>query len=207
MFNLSINGIVAILPGILVAIAFHEYAHGKVADLLGDPTPRYQGRLTINPISHLDIMGTLLFIIAGFGWAKPVEVNPLNFRGDKRRGMMLVALAGPAMNLTMAFLGTLVLAFAGTNFYVNLFVWPLVLYNVILAVFNLIPVPPLDGSKILAGILPRQAAEYVYQLEAYGPLILLLLIFTGATRTIIMPVVGTILGILNSLLNIIATII
>ncbi|MBS4024550.1 MAG: site-2 protease family protein [Clostridia bacterium] len=207
MFNLSINGIVSILPGILVAIAFHEYAHGKVADLLGDPTPRYQGRLTINPISHLDIMGTLLFIIAGFGWAKPVEVNPLNFRGDKRRGMMLVALAGPAMNLTMAFLGTLVLAFVGTNFYVNLFVWPLVLYNVILAVFNLIPVPPLDGSKILAGILPREAAGYVYQLEAYGPLILLLLIFTGATQTIIMPIVGTILGILNSLLNIIATII
>lgn len=201
MTSFSLEGIMAILPGILVAIAFHEFAHGKAADMLGDPTPRYQGRLTINPISHLDLMGTLLFILAGFGWAKPVEVNPMNFRGDRQRGMMLVAFAGPAMNLTVAFIAALVLAFGGYHiFYVKVFLEPLIFYNVVLAVFNLIPVPPLDGSKILAGFLPRQAAGFVHQLEAYGPLILLLLIFTGATRVIILPVVWSIMGFLYSII-------
>ena len=198
MLNLSLANIAISIPGILVAIAFHEYAHGKMADLLGDPTPRHQGRLTVNPISHLDPMGTLLFVIAGFGWAKPVQVNPMYFHGDKQRGMTLVALAGPLMNLILALLGTIALALGGYKYYyVALLLKPLILYNVVLAVFNLIPIPPLDGSKILAGILPRPAASYLYQLEQYGPLILLLFIFTGLTRSIIMPIVNEIINVLS----------
>lgn len=191
MFNLNLEQIILWLPAVLVALTFHEYAHGKAADLLGDPTPRYQGRLTLNPIAHLDPIGFLLLLIFHFGWAKPVQVNPLNFKGDRLRGMMLVSLAGPLMNLFIALTGALVinLAFPAGGVMVNSYgveilngiIW----INIFLALFNLIPVPPLDGSKVLAWFL--QSDRFIYQLERYGMMILIVLIFTNFVGVVVLP--------------------
>lgn len=205
MFNFDITGMLVSLPGIIIAITFHEYAHARMANYLGDPTPLYQGRLTLNPFAHLDVVGFLLLLFARFGWAKPVQVNPLNFRGDRRRGMMLVALAGPMMNIFIAFLATLVFVFgipegipiSYTQLAVAELLQPVIVINVILAAFNLLPIPPLDGSKILVGILPPRLAEPIYRLEAYGPMLLIFLIFTGVTSTLIIPVANGIFNVID----------
>ncbi len=179
------------IPALLIALVFHEYAHARVADHLGDPTSRHLGRLTLNPLNHLDPIGTLVFFIAGFGWAKPVPINPLNFRGNRRQGLVLVSLAGPLTNLAIAFLTVVLLELQlASQFYnVHLFrVMQITMqFNIFLAVFNMIPVPPLDGSKVLAGILPRQYDHIFLQLEQYGMLILLFLIFTRTIERILIP--------------------
>jgi Zn-dependent protease len=169
------------LPAIVLGLTFHEYAHGLVAHWLGDDTARHQGRLTINPAAHVDPVGLILLFLAGFGWAKPVPVNPLNFNGDMRRGMLLVSLAGPATNLLMATAGAVIWgAFAGLQLpYFNDIMRYIIQINVVLAVFNLLPIPPLDGSKILAGILPGRQ-EWLYNLQAYGMILLVLLMLSGA---------------------------
>lgn len=186
------QGLLVAIPAILVSITFHEYAHGKVAYFLGDNTAKYHGRLTINPLAHLDPIGTLLLVVAGFGWAKPVPVNPLQFRGDKKRGMMYVGFAGPLMNLVLGYLsavGLKLVVFLGYSGgaapYLQQFFYLLLFYNVMLAVFNLLPVPPLDGSKILAGLLPYKYAGFIDALERYGFIILLVLIITGAVNVLI----------------------
>ncbi len=200
MHSTNIHWLLAAVPAILMAIIFHEYAHGKVAYMLGDPTPKYQKRLTLNPLNHLDPLGTLMFLLVGFGWAKPVQVNPFHFQGDRRKGMMLVSLAGPLMNLVLAYLGAVGLRLIGPlNLYLFSFFRALVIYNVVLAVFNLIPVPPLDGSKILTGLLPPGKAHIIYSLERYGPIILLLLLFTGVIGTIMWPIVQTIVDLFTYL--------
>lgn len=179
---------ITFIPAILVAITFHEYAHGKTAALLGDPTPGSQGRLTLNPMAHLDLLGTLMLLTVHFGWAKPVQVNPIYFRGDRRRGMLLVGLAGPLMNLVLAYLAAFGWRLTPpSNPVLATFFVQLLWINVALAVFNLIPVPPLDGSKILANLLPRRSAMFFYQLESYGPIILLLLLVTGLVGRILTP--------------------
>jgi Zn-dependent protease len=192
------------LPAILIALTFHEYAHARVADVLGDDTPYYQGRLTLNPLPHIDWIGFLLLVLVHFGWAKPVQVNPLNFRGvNMRTGMMLVSLAGPLMNILLAIIGLLLLKYlplvmTGENLYMLArLLEPLVWINVILAAFNLIPVPPLDGSKILAGLLPPRGAEFFDRLEPYGTIILLLLIVTGTVGTVLYPFIYAIMGVLR----------
>jgi Zn-dependent protease len=189
----GLQGFFAAIPAILVAITFHEYAHGKVAYFLGDQTAKYQGRLTLNPIKHLDPIGTLLLIIAGFGWAKPVQVNPLQFKGDRKMGMTYVAFAGPLMNLVLGYLSAVALRYLLTSgyygpgaAYLQQFFYLLLFYNVILAVFNLLPIPPLDGSKILAGLLPYKYYGVVQFLERYGFAILIILIVT--------PVIDLLLG-------------
>ncbi|MGI6678827.1 MAG: site-2 protease family protein [Dehalobacterium sp.] len=183
------------IPAILLALSVHEFSHGLIAYKLGDPTPKLHGRLTLNPLKHLDPMGTLLLIVAHFGWAKPVQVNPYYFEGDKKRGMMVVALAGPFSNILFAYLSALILSLMlrevlPFNNIVALFMQSLVQINLILAAFNLIPVPPLDGSKILAGILPGQTGDFFYQMEQYGPIILLILIVTGVIQRLFLPLVG-----------------
>jgi Zn-dependent protease len=194
------------LPAILIALTFHEYAHGKVADLLGDDTPYYQGRLTLNPLPHIDWIGFAMLFIFHFGWAKPVQVNPNNFRNvGYKKGMMLVSLAGPVMNLLLALAGLVILKVLWPY---QLSEWgrlstaiisPLVSINIILAAFNLIPLPPLDGSKVLAGLLPDAGARLMYSLEQYGPLLLLLLIMTGSASKIFLPLANAMYGLLYGL--------
>ncbi len=192
----SLQYIFILIPPMLLAITVHEYAHGLVADRLGDPTPRMAGRLTLNPIRHLDPIGTLVFFLTRMiGWAKPVPVNPLNLKGGER-SMVWVALAGPASNLILALLINLLYnAFFLLRLHETLPAsWsvPLLLMlktgmilNLALAVFNLLPIPPLDGGRILMGVMPRRFD--LSWLENYGFLILILLIFTGALDRILMP--------------------
>jgi len=189
----DITNLIISVPAVLIAITVHEFSHGLAAHLLGDPTPQRQGRLTLNPISHLDPIGTLMLLVAHFGWAKPVQVNPFYFKGDQQRGMLLVSLAGPGSNIVLALLGAILYNLFAVSGYFGYFLFMLVSINVYLAIFNLIPVPPLDGSKILVGLLPRHLHKYIYQLEAYGPIILILLILTNVTSKILVPVAGTII--------------
>ena len=187
------------LPAILIALTFHEFAHGWVADRLGDRTPFIQGRLTLNPLPHIDWIGFLMLLIFKFGWAKPVQVDPRNFKNvSYKKGMLMVSLAGPGMNLFLALLGMLFLkllipiqSVSWAALLIPLLL-PLIYINVILAFFNLIPVPPLDGSKILAGLLPDAGAQIVYSLERYGPLLLIVLLLTDSFGKILNPLINLI---------------
>jgi len=195
------------LPGIIVALTFHEYAHGRVAVYLGDRTPYYQGRLSLNPLPHIDWVGFFMLLFFKFGWAKPVQVNPYNFRKvGIKKGMMLVSLAGPLMNLTLAAAGMVFSKFLlpwQLNEWVAMFLqllFPFVYINLILAAFNLLPIPPLDGYKILTGLLPDSGANFLYSLEKYGPLILLLLVVSGTTSEFIGPIINIMYGFLSSII-------
>ena len=178
--------IIARLAVLLIAFTLHELAHAVTANYLGDPTPRSMGRLTLNPIKHLDPVGTVMLLISGFGWAKPVMVNPYNMRGNPHTSMAVVAAAGPLTNFALAGvsavpfqLGVVTPSFTtagmapSLDFFMTQFVW----INLILAFFNLIPIPPLDGYKILLGLLPFEMAVKLRGLERYGFLLLLGLIF------------------------------
>lgn len=180
---------------LLIAITFHEFSHGLMANRLGDPTAKRLGRLSLNPMRHLDPMGTLMLYMVGFGWGKPVPVNPHSFRGDARSGMATVALAGPLSNLVLAAaFGLLiragVVAWHSPWEYQPFFIWEvgsvaadivgyIILLNLILAVFNLIPIAPLDGFRVAVGVLPRRQAYTLARMEQYGPMILLLFVFFG----------------------------
>ena len=209
MFDINWSEILLLLPAVIIALSCHEYAHARVAYSLGDPTAKIQGRMTINPLRHLDPVGTLMLLFFHFGWAKPVPINPYNFRrvNNKHFGTLLVSLAGPVMNLLLAVLGSLLMVlllkgvmplFSSTgndtlvSFFINLFYFLLLFsqINIVLAVFNLIPLPPLDGSKILAGLLPMRWADKFYQYERYGWIIMVLLLMTGALSRLIGPIIG-----------------
>ncbi len=203
----SITSMVATLLAVLLAITCHETAHGYVAYRLGDPTAKNQGRLTLNPLAHLDLVGTLMMLIAGFGWAKPVPVNPFYFKGDRTKGMMLVSIAGPLTNLVLCFLAYFIYV-AGNGFgqipFLSAFLGQFLTLNVYLAVFNLIPIPPLDGSKILAGFLPKSVAyKYLTTIEQYGFLILMVLIIFNITDWILVPIVNGIMFIFTMILQLI----
>ncbi|MCL0032618.1 site-2 protease family protein [Peptococcaceae bacterium] len=178
--------VATLIPAVVIALTFHEYAHAVVAYKLGDPTAKHSGRLTLNPIPHVDPIGMLMLFFVGFGWAKPVPVNPYNFNKPKR-DMVLVSLAGPLSNVILAIAFALLFgvfyAF-GSQFLIDV-VEKIIWINVVLAVFNMLPIPPLDGSKILAGILPGDSAWLNY-LEQYGFIILIILLLTGILRPILM---------------------
>lgn len=170
---------------LLICFPVHEMAHAYAARALGDHTAERLGRLTLNPLAHLDPIGSVLFLVTGFGWAKPVPVNVYRLNGRTRTSFALVALAGPASNVVMAVIFGLAFrvfspVLAGTDsFLSSLLEWALleaVILNLTLALFNLVPVPPLDGSRLLAALLPEQASQVVDQLERYGFLILALIL-------------------------------
>jgi len=204
VFNFpSLHTIALTLPAIIIGLTFHEYAHGWVAYRLGDRTAEAHGRLTINPVAHLDPVGFILLILAGFGWAKPVPVNPYNLRGDIKKGMLLVSLAGPATNFLLAVVSAVLLGLFGSIQlpYFNIIMQYMIVINVVLAIFNLIPIPPLDGSKILAGLLPGRQ-EWLDQLESYGPILLIVLVFFGFR--FISVLINPVVNILILLANIVA---
>ncbi len=186
------------LPAILWAITVHEFAHGYVAYKLGDPTPKLQGRLTLNPFVHLDVLGFIALILAHFGWAKPVVVNPRNFvKLGPRWGEVLVAFAGPLANFVSAFLSVLLLKYFPFSYLPISLSEPLVLIfkysvfiNVAFGIFNLLPIPPLDGSKILEAFLPYNLYLKFKELEPYGPIILLILVISPVLNWILVPLVS-----------------
>ncbi|HEY9583356.1 MAG TPA: site-2 protease family protein [Candidatus Paceibacterota bacterium] len=169
---------------LIMSIVVHELSHGYTAELLGDPTPRLQGRLTINPIKHLDLVGSLIVplitSLAGFtfGWAKPVEWNPYNVK-NKRWGELLISVAGPLSNIAIALVFGLIIRFFGASLSVSFvqIAFYVIAINIVLAVFNLIPIPPLDGSKILFSLLPPGLSQIRETLERYSMFLFLILIF------------------------------
>ncbi|MCS7235553.1 MAG: site-2 protease family protein [Armatimonadota bacterium] len=180
MLGLEPVQLVFTAAAVLVAATVHEYAHAYAAVQLGDPTPRWLGRLTLNPLAHLDPLGTALLLLVGFGWAKPVPVNPAHFQ-DPRRGVLLVAVAGPLANVcVVGALGVLYrLGLVPEGGWLGSF-WARMLYvNAVLAVFNLLPIPPLDGSRVLQALLRGEAEQAYARLQPYGNLLLLVLLATG----------------------------
>ncbi|KAB3532530.1 site-2 protease family protein [Alkaliphilus pronyensis] len=190
MFDLS--RIVLTLPGILVAITLHEFAHAYTAYLLGDPTSKHYGRLTINPISHIDVFGFLMLMLAGFGWAKPVPINP-NYFKKRKLGTLLVSIAGPATNILLALIFTILLGLQlrnGGNSLVISIIEYSIFINIGLAIFNLLPIPPLDGSKVLLAFLPDRFENYYYQYQKYSHVLLLLLLVFNGIDLILTPIMN-----------------
>ena len=178
LFRLPPEVLVLLIPVLLFALVFHEFSHGWVANKLGDPTAKNQGRLTLNPLAHLDPFGSLMILFVGFGWAKPVPVDS-RYLANPRKDMMKIAFAGPASNLLLALIGGLIIRLTG---YIDTFTSMLILFtqiNISLAVFNMIPIPPLDGSQIFSGIMIQRNPQLVMQLQMYGPQILMGLILFG----------------------------
>jgi Zn-dependent protease len=203
---------ILLLPIGLLSISFHEYMHGKVSNMLGDPTPAIMGRLTLNPLAHLDPVGALALILFRIGWARPVPVNPRYYE-NPRKGLMYVALAGPASNFFLALVFAALLRLSlMTNFFgfyyltggnstiiylISNMLYMGVSLNITLALFNLLPLPPLDGSKILMGILPARFSRYFYKLEGPLGLIIILVLFTfDIIGKIIYPLASFFLNIL-----------
>jgi Zn-dependent protease len=210
----NIMELILVIPILLLSLSIHEYSHGYVSYLLGDPTPKQNGRLTLNPIAHLDLMGSLVLIITRrIGWAKPVPINPRYYK-NPRKGLMIVGIAGPGSNLVMA--GIFAIIFRTVMFFANInsvgaistqlsdiqylilrFLLLAIIVNLSLGFFNLLPIPPLDGSNILRGILPSNFDKYINKLQGpIGMVILLILAYTGILWGMISPFVNFFLGLL-----------
>ena len=200
-----LTNLVAGLPGIVIAMVVHEYAHARVAYALGDYTPRLQGRLTLNPAAHVDPIGLLMLCIVHFGWAKPVQINPMNF-SNPRRDDILVSLAGPASNLITSFIALIILVLlAKFDFPLSeglLVVFNLIIiYNINFAIFNMLPIPPLDGSHILRNLLPYEMARVYEQLERYSFIFLIIILMTPVLSYIFVPLQRFIFGIFQTIVN------
>ena len=207
----ALLSLVLTIPGVLIAITFHEFAHAFAADRLGDDTPRRQGRLSLNPFDHLDPIGSILLLFAGFGWGKPVEVDPRNYNRNisMEKADAIVSLAGPMMNFVLAIIFTIIYCalykFAGVGFILSTYgniiltlVSTTIVINIGLGVFNLIPLPPLDGSKVIRPLLPYNAKQWFMNNENIFYIVFLVIWITGIAGAIITPIINF-LG--TSLLN------
>lgn len=205
----ALLGLLYTIPGVLIAITFHEFAHAKAADMLGDDTPRREGRLSLNPMSHIDPIGFVMLLFAGFGWGKPVSVNPKNYNRDItiEKADAIVSIAGPAINIILAIIFTIIyfvivkidetIIYSST---IGSIIMKMIIYtisiNIGLGVFNLIPLPPLDGSKVIKPFLPYNAKVWFEDNERIFYIIFVVLWITGIAGTIISPIIG---GIFNGL--------
>jgi Zn-dependent protease len=201
--NEFITELIILAPPLLFALTFHEFAHGFIAYRLGDPTARDAGRLTLNPLKHLDPLGTIAFFFIKFGWAKPVPVNPSYFQNPKK-DMLWVALAGPVTNLALAVVSAILTKATWTlasilpyssaaeailvplNSMLIASVW----INLVLCIFNFLPIPPLDGSRILMGLLPNHLALSYMRIERFGFIIIIVLAFSGVLSKVIVPIIS-----------------
>jgi Zn-dependent protease len=212
ILGIDLPTLIARLVILVIAFAFHEFAHAWTADRFGDMTPRSQGRLTLNPLVHLDPIGSLMLLVAGFGWARPVQTNPYVLSRHSPAAIMWVSLAGPLSNFLLAILGaivfrifdltiTVVTASAGMLFFFQ-FLYYFVQINLLLMLFNLIPLPPLDGDKILDYFLPPSWSRALDPIRPYGPMILLALIFLAPLlgRNILFDILGPPMDLLSGLL-------
>jgi Zn-dependent protease len=189
MLNLDPATVISRILVLLIAFTVHEFAHAWTANAFGDDTPRMNGRLTLNPIAHLDLMGTVLLILAGFGWAKPVPVNPSTLQRRSPAALMWVSLAGPMSNFLMAILGAIPFRLNLVSIYSasatgilpspSEFLWEFILINLTLMLFNLIPLAPLDGDKIIEYFFPPNLAHIWDNIRPYGPMILMAIVFLG----------------------------
>ncbi|MDI3507832.1 MAG: hypothetical protein PWP55_24 [Clostridiales bacterium] len=189
------------LLALLIAFSFHEFAHALVADRLGDPTPRQQGRLTLDPMAHIDVIGFLLLLFAGFGWAKPVEIDPRNFK-NRKWGDILVSIAGPLTNLIIALIAYIVLAFLSMstsfdNQIIANILWAIVGLNIGLAVFNILPIPPLDGYHVIKSLFFRYNVKFFWEFERYSFIVLIILIITGIIGRIMNPLMNLVINGMN----------
>lgn len=200
LLNNPIAFILIAIP-LMYAIIFHELAHGYVAYRLGDPTAKHLGRLSLNPLKHLDPLGTLMLFIVGFGWAKPVPVN-FSYIRDYRKGMILVSSAGIIANMILAFLALFLYSLLNLpqSSMLGLMLYYFAKINIILAAFNLIPIPPLDGSKILLGFSPASVQAILLRLERFGLLIVMALLYFGVLDPVIDFLQRVILSLINILL-------
>ena len=202
----ALLNLVLTIPGVLIAMTFHEFAHAKAADMLGDDTPRIQGRLNLNPFSHVDPIGLAMLIFAGFGWGRPVEINPNNFNRNMElsKAEAIVSFAGPAMNFILAIIFMIIyyavqalgLITRDIMIYVLLIINYTVIINIGLGVFNLIPLPPLDGSKILMHFLPYNGREWFERNQMYFYIGFIIIFVTGLAGDIISPAIN---GVYNGL--------
>ena len=185
---MDIANIVATAAGIAIAISVHEFGHAYSAHLLGDDTAKMYGRMTLNPIKHVDPLGLLAMIIFHIGWAKPVPVNPMNYK-NYRVGNFIVSIAGVCCNLLTAIICAII--YKNVNIYgVQVLAYTCIMYNIGFAAFNLLPVPPLDGWGVIETFIPYQWREYAYKFESISGFVLILLLITGAYRIIINPIHG-----------------
>lgn len=193
---------ITIFISLVIAITIHEFSHAFAADRLGDPTPRSMGRLSLNPLRHLDLIGTLMLIFVHFGWGKPVQIDSYNFRKPKR-DELIVALAGPASNLILSVIISLIIKLIPLDFFLKTVLVIIIQYNIMLAIFNLIPIPPLDGSKIFLNLLsPQSYVKWSEAFDRYGIVLLLILIFLPISNgnTLISLIISPIIRFISNLL-------
>ena len=192
LFSGSLTAMLSGAVIVLVTITVHELAHGYMAYLLGDNTAKNAGRLSLNPLAHLDPLGAILLFVTGFGWAKPVPINPFYFKGSRSRGILLVSLAGPLSHVVLAFVLAMFVPLAARfNMSLAQIIASAIYLNIYMAIFNLLPIPPLDGSKILASLIPKDAAyKFLSVMDQYGMILLLVLAITNVFGKIISPIAG-----------------
>lgn len=196
--DINLQDIIIRTIAVLVAIIPHEMAHGYAAYLCGDETAKNDGRLSLNPLHHLDPIGTICLIFFKFGWAKPVMINPNNFR-DRKKGTFFVSIAGVLTNFILAIISVIIMKHIRLNDFVFELFMNIFWFNIVLGVFNLIPIPPLDGSKLLFSFLPLKYEYYLIKYEKYGYIILLLLIMSNNLDKIIIPMVNFMINLIGKI--------